>query len=474
MALDRRLLWQLSLISWVLILMCCQPLAGASQLPYQKALQEFKFSNKPQVIRAELDHPDSPFSLPSGASASAAASVSREQSRIARRLGAGVEFKSSISVGTPYESGSYVMTLYLGTPVQRFVVSVDTGSDLVWVQCRPCKSPYPCYNETDPFFDPSASTSYSPVPCRNSTQCAVPKFKTQSAGCNGLGDCEITFEYGTPGSRIAGVLSTETISFSNTTEGQLGIADFRFGCMNNDTPTFGAVDGLVGFGRGPLSLPSQLSHLTSSNVFSYCLVRRPASANLTSPLLFGASNSNGLDLVYTPILTYPDFPSFYWVNMTGISINGTAVRLPEASLVHNSTSSHGGTVFDSGTTDTTFTEDIARAVLETFKDLIPYPIVQANNTGLCYNISGVEHLKFTSVSLQFSGVNGSIVDFPFAPNNLFFPVSYGNGTVRCSSIVPGEFGFNIIGNIAQADHYIETDLENMRIGWTSKDCSLPM
>jgi hypothetical protein len=68
--------------------------------------------------------------------------------------------------------------------------------------------------------------------------------------------------------------------------------------------------------------------------------------------------------VYTPILTYPDFPSFYWINMTGISINGTAVRLPEASLVHNSTSSHGGTVFDSGTTYTTFTEDIARAVLE--------------------------------------------------------------------------------------------------------------
>jgi hypothetical protein len=187
-------------------------------------------------------------------------------------------------------------------------------------------------------------------------------FKTQSAGCNGLGDCEITFEYGTPGSRIAGVLSTETISFSNTTEGQLGISNFRFGCMNNDTSSFGTVDGLVGFGRGPLSLPSQLSHLTSFNVFSYCLVRRPASANLTSPLLFGASN--GLDLVYTPILTYPDFPSFYWINMTGISINGTAVRLPEASLVHNSTSSHGGTVFDSGTTYTTFTEDIARAVLE--------------------------------------------------------------------------------------------------------------
>jgi hypothetical protein len=133
---------------------------------------------QPQVIRAELihrDHPDSPFSLPSGASTSAAdryaASVSRQKARVARRLGAGVEFQSTISSGNPYEQAEYVTTLYFGTPVQRFVLIVDTGSDLVWVQCQPCKSPYPCYNETDPFFNPSASSSYSPVPCGNLTQC---------------------------------------------------------------------------------------------------------------------------------------------------------------------------------------------------------------------------------------------------------------------------------------------------------------
>jgi hypothetical protein len=187
---------------------------------------------------------------------------------------------------------------------------------------------------------------------------------SDSAACNALGECEITYRYGTPGSGIAGVLSTETISFSNTTEGQLGISNFRFGCMNNDTSSFGTVDGLVGFGRGPLSLPSQLSQLTSFNVFSYCLVPFLDSVNLTSSLLFGASNSNGLDLVYTPILSYPDIPTFYWVNMTGISINGTALRLPEASLVHNSTSHFGGTLFDSGTTLTIVTEDIGRTVVK--------------------------------------------------------------------------------------------------------------
>jgi hypothetical protein len=187
---------------------------------------------------------------------------------------------------------------------------------------------------------------------------------SESAACNALGDCEISYAYGTPGSGIAGVLSTETISFSNTTEGQLGISNFRFGCMNNDTSSFGTVDGLVGFGRGPLSLPSQLSQLTSFNVFSYCLVPFIDAANLTSPLLFGASNSKGLDLVYTPILSYPDVPTEYWVNLTGISINGTAVRISDASLVHNSTSHFGGTIFDSGTPLTIFTEGIGRTVVQ--------------------------------------------------------------------------------------------------------------
>jgi hypothetical protein len=112
------------------------------------------------------------------------------------------------------------------------------------------------------------------------------------------------------------------------------------------------------------------------------------------------------------------------------------------------------------------------AFLQAFNDLVTYPIVP-DNTSLCYNISGVQQPEFPSVSLQFSGINGTVVDFVLAEQSLFFPGN-DDGTVQCLVIVPRDFGFNIIGNIAQADHYIETDLVNMRIGWTSKDCSLPM
>jgi hypothetical protein len=181
------------------------------------------------------------------------------------------------------------------------------------------------------------------------------------AGCNGHGNCHIEYAYGTPGSGIEGVLSTETIAFGNTTEGEMGISNFVFGCMDNDTASvFGTFDGLAGFSRNQNSLPSQLSKLTSSNVFSYCLVPFYSATTSTSPLLFGASNSHGLRLEYTPLLSVDNFffSTFYMVNMTGISVNGAAVSIPTAPLELNETSGSGGTIFDSGTPALEFTTDI--------------------------------------------------------------------------------------------------------------------
>jgi hypothetical protein len=68
------------------------------------------------------------------------------------------------------------------------------------------------------------------------------------------------------------------------------------------------------------------------------------------------------------------------------------------------------------------------------------------------------------------------VDFPLSFENLFYPSTRAtDDTIWCLNIKSQDVpGFNIIGNIARADHYIETDLDNQKIGWTSRDCTLPM
>jgi hypothetical protein len=132
------------------------------------------------VIRGELihrDHPKLSLRLLRAAFGSVAdrytAAAARDQARIAHRLAQGVEFSTPIHPGYHlYETYSYALILYLGTPPQKFVVIFDMGSDLVWVQCKLCTSPpNMCYNETDPFFDPSASSTYATVPCNDTTTC---------------------------------------------------------------------------------------------------------------------------------------------------------------------------------------------------------------------------------------------------------------------------------------------------------------
>ena len=137
-----------------------------------------------QVFRTKLlhrDHPESPLS-PANATASLrerfAAAVRRSNERrdaIERKLCGTLvstsEFQSPVVFSN---SGEYLMTINLGTPAQTFNSVVDTGSDLVWVQCTPCVS---CYTQTGPLFDSSKSSSYSVSSCTDTLCSEVSNLK---------------------------------------------------------------------------------------------------------------------------------------------------------------------------------------------------------------------------------------------------------------------------------------------------------
>jgi hypothetical protein len=54
---------------------------------------------------------------------------------------------ATASLGT----NNYIVTIGQGTPARHFTVEFDTGSDLSWVQCKPC---HDCYEQKNPLFDP--------------------------------------------------------------------------------------------------------------------------------------------------------------------------------------------------------------------------------------------------------------------------------------------------------------------------------
>ncbi|MGV7440070.1 pepsin-like aspartyl protease, partial [Mycobacterium kansasii] len=66
--------------------------------------------------------------------------------------------------GLEHGSGEYFTRLGIGTPPKYSYMVVDTGSDVVWIQCSPCRK---CYSQSDPVFDPTKSSSFVGVTCRS-------------------------------------------------------------------------------------------------------------------------------------------------------------------------------------------------------------------------------------------------------------------------------------------------------------------
>jgi hypothetical protein len=126
-----------------------------------------------QVLKSywiHRDHPDSP------ASAATTYNTSSQSERIAaaaRRSLTRAEYfsrrvlhdGSSGNFDSPVEPvrSDYVMAVSVGTPPQHFIVIIDTGSDLVWLNCKPCIH---CIGKPAHYpFDPTQSTSYQEASC---------------------------------------------------------------------------------------------------------------------------------------------------------------------------------------------------------------------------------------------------------------------------------------------------------------------
>lgn len=352
-------------------------------------------------------------------------------------------------IETPVSAGSeeFLMMLAIGTPVLSFSAILDTGSDLIWTQCKPCTK---CYKQPTPIYDPSSSSTYSKVPC-NSSLCNG--FSCSNAECN--------YHYGyADKSFTKGFLSYETFTLSSQS-----IPHIAFGCGNDNEGNGLQGGGLAGFGRGPLSLVSQLGPLVG-NKFSYCLVSVTDSPSKTSPLFIGQMASlSGSNVRSTPIITSSLNPSYYYLSLEGISVDGQSLNIP-AGMFDLQSDGSGGLFIDSGTTYTFLPPTAFDLLKEALNSSINLPQADGSsvNLDLCFNPQGSSNPSFPAVTFHFKGA-----DYDLHTENYLLTV---RSDLICLSILPNtdESDISIIGNIQQQNYQILYDNEKNVLSFAPTYC----
>lgn len=353
------------------------------------------------------------------------------------------EFQSPVISGSSEGSGEYFTRLGVGEPAKEFYMAIDTGSDINWLQCEPCSD---CYQQMDPIFDPSDSSTYNRVSC-DSQECSA-----LHAGSCFDNTCMYQVTYG-DGSFTQGELATETVSFGDSAS----FSNVAIGCGHDNEGLFSGSAGLLGLGGGSLSLPSQVK----ATSFSYCLVDRDSDSS--SPLEFNSAVPS--DSVLAPLLRNSKRDTFFFLGLEAISVGGELLQVP-ASNFQLDDNGKGGIIVDSGTSVTRLQRSVYNALRDTFlkysQNLPSDDSFELFDT--CFDLSSMGTASIPTVALHFP--DGKAL--PLRAQNILTPIN--SSGKYCLAFAPTDEAMSIIGNIQQQGTRVSYDRANNLIGFSRDKC----
>ncbi|VFQ66605.1 unnamed protein product [Cuscuta campestris] len=376
-----------------------------------------------------------------------------------------------VTSGASSGSGQYFVELHLGTPPQRLSLVADTGSDLVWAACSACRN---CSTRLPhSAFFPRHSASFSAFHCFH-PRCGLLTHPTR-ARCNRTrlhSPCRYEYSY-SDGSLTGGFFATETASFNDSSGKAVRFKKVEFGCSFRSSgpsitgPSFSGAQGVLGLGRGPISLSTQLGRQLG-NKFSYCLMDYTLAPTPRSYLVIG-DGGDGAVKSFTPLINNSFSSTFYYIGIESVTVE--EVKLPISPSVWTIDElGNGGTIVDSGTTLTFLAKPAYDGILTEFKRRIdlPEPANLTSGFDLCINVSGVSKPRLPSLSFRFDG--GAV----FAPpaGNYFLDTA---PDVKCLALQPvaSPSGLSVIGNLMQQGFVFEFDTDRSRLGFSRAGCSVP-
>ncbi|WCJ42693.1 Eukaryotic aspartyl protease family protein [Euphorbia peplus] len=339
----------------------------------------------------------------------------------------------------------FMVNFSIGLPPVPQLTIMDTGSNLLWVQCAPCKG---CSGSQ---FDPSESLTYASLSCRGA-MC----LHTPGGNCNWLNQCAYNQTY-VKGVSSRGILATEQIMFEDSDEGTNIVSEVVFGCgYDNGNYTDGRFTGVLGLGTGMTSLVSQMG-----SKISYCL------GNIFDPnyrynwLVLG--DKAEMEGYSTPLGIVN---GHYYVTLEGISVGEKRLDIGHSTSSRRRHS--GDVVIDSGTPLTWLADNLYSALSNEIRNLLDGILTPSwRKSFLCYRGRVSQDLTgFPAVTFHFRGG----ADLELQSESLFYQATL--GTLCMAVRTYGGNDFSVIGLMAQQYYNVAYDLSNYELFFQRIDCEL--
>lgn len=367
----------------------------------------------------------------------------------------------------PSVAGLYYAQLGLGNPPQQYYVQVDTGSDILWVNCVPCDK---CPKSSGlgvrlTLYDPDKSNSGSTIAC-NQPFCDLASQTQSVQGCqSGQPEpCAYNVQYG-DGSSTTGYFVKDTLQYNEVTGNfntRAANASVIFGCGYQQSGELQssdqALDGILGFGQSNTSIISQLAISGKvPKMFSHCL-----DGDIGGGILaIGHVVQNGFNT--TPLV--PNQPH-YNVNLTKIEVDGAVLPVDQRVF---ETGDKEGTIIDSGTTLAYISEPAYKPLLAAITSAEPSLKYTLEQGTVCFMYDGSVDKAFPTITFSFEGSLQMKVyphDYLLLSDNLWCIGWQDSGAQS-----PDNKYMTILGDLVLKNKLVVYDLENQTIGWLDYNCS---
>ncbi|KAF3457006.1 hypothetical protein FNV43_RR01663 [Rhamnella rubrinervis] len=352
--------------------------------------------------------------------------------------------------GRPDAVGLYYAKIGIGTPSKDYYVQVDTGSDIMWVNCIQC---------TD-------------CPKRSSLGLDLTLYNIKDSSTGKLVPCDDEFclrlmEIYGDGSSTAGYFVKDVVQYDSVS-GDLQTTSANgsviFGCgatQSGDLDSSGeeALDGILGFGKSNSSMISQLaSSGRVKKVFAHCLDGTNGGG------IFAIGRVVQPKVNMTPLV--PNQPH-YNVNMTAVQVGRTFLNLTTDVF---EVGDRKGTIIDSGTTLAYLPELIYEPLVSKIISYQPDLKVQTvHGEYTCFQYTNSVDNGFPAVTFYFE----NSLYLKVYPHEYLFPfegmwcIGWQNSGIQSRD----RKNLTLLGDLVLSNKLVLYDLENQTIGWTEYNCS---